>query len=136
MWTLGRWSNANFQDALPSLAEYIITHPTPAPDPIDPPPPVVRNYERVCRLVPPNVPTTLRADGTFDPRYVQILTEAGPGRESVLPSADDAFAVVPQCTKRTVYVYDVGQWGGRDYFEAWVNEWYAPLPTIIYRTLP
>jgi hypothetical protein len=53
----------------------------------------------------------------------------------VLASADDAFAVVPQCTKRTVYVYDVAQWGGRDHFEAWVREWYPPLPTIIYREL-
>jgi hypothetical protein len=132
MWTLGRWSNANFQEALPRLAQYIIEHPTPI-DP--PPPPHERTYARVCHLVPPNVPTKPREDGTFDPRYVQILTLAGPGRESVLASADDAFAVVPQCTSRKVYIYEVGQWGGKDYFEAWVREWYPPAPEIIYREL-
>jgi len=30
-WTLGKWEEANFQEALPALAEYIIAHPTPAP---------------------------------------------------------------------------------------------------------
>lgn len=134
LWTLGRWSGANFQDALPRLAEYIIAHPTPEIEPEPQPEP--RTYERVCHLVPPNVTTAKRGDGTFDPRYVAILTAAGPGRESVLASADDAFAVVPQCTARKVYVYDVGQWGGRDYLEAWVRQWYAPVPEIVYRELP
>ena len=133
MWTLGRWSNANFHDALPRLAQYIIEHPTPIEPP--PPPPQPRTYERVCHLVPPNVSTGVDEHGLFDPRYLEILRMAGPGRESVLASADDAFAVVPQCTARTVYVYDVSQWGGRDYLEQWVREWYAPLPKVIYREL-
>jgi uncharacterized protein (DUF1800 family) len=33
-WTLGNWVNANFQDALPALAEYIVTHPTPVEPPL------------------------------------------------------------------------------------------------------
>ncbi|CAG0933603.1 hypothetical protein TFLX_03127 [Thermoflexales bacterium] len=116
--------------AATKIAEWIRSHPTP----IDPPPPI-RTYERVCHLVPPNIPTGVDEHGLFDPRYLEILRLAGPGRESVLSSADDAFAVVPQCTARTVYVYDVGQWGGRDYLEQWVREWYAPLPKVIYREL-
>jgi hypothetical protein len=119
--------------AAPYLAAWMREHPTPIEPPQ--PPPAQRTYERVCHLVPPNVPTGVDAHGLFDPRYLEILRLAGPGRESVLASADDAFAVVPQCTKRTVYVYDVGQWGGRDYFEAWVSEWYPPVPTIVYREL-
>ncbi len=120
--------------AAAQIAQWIAEHPTPT-DPIDPPPPVQRRYERVAHLVPPSVSTKKRSDGTFDPRYEQILTLAGSGRESPLASADDAFINPPQCTKRTVYVYDVGEWGGRDYLEAWVEAWYAPLPTIIYREL-
>ena len=30
-WTLGNWMTANFQDALPALADYIVAHPTPPP---------------------------------------------------------------------------------------------------------
>ena len=30
-WTLGNWGNANFQDALPALADYLISVETPAP---------------------------------------------------------------------------------------------------------
>jgi hypothetical protein len=134
MWTLGNWSNANFQAALPRLAQYIIEHPTPSAPP-PPPPPDPRTYERVCHLVPPQVSTKPDEHGLFDARYMQILRLAGPGRESVLASADDAFITPPQCTARKVYVYDVGQWGGKDYFEAWVREWYPPVPEIIYREL-
>ena len=31
-WTLGDWASANFQEALPALAQYILEHPTLPPD--------------------------------------------------------------------------------------------------------
>jgi hypothetical protein len=122
------------QDAIPGLTQLHIDHPLPPIDPIDPPPPVDRQYERVVHLLPPSV--KIEQDlAHFDPRFLQVAHLAASGRESIVASADDAFINPPQCTKRTVYVYNVGEWGGRDYLEAWVEEWYAPLPTIIYREL-
>ena len=36
-YTLGNWQQANFQEALPALADYIVTHPTLPPPPPGPP---------------------------------------------------------------------------------------------------
>lgn len=128
MWTLGRWSGANFQTALTALGQYIIEHPTPKPDPIDPPPPdPIRHYDRVVHLVPQEI--------TYD-RLLIVAHEGYPRKETLTFSADDAFITAPGLDSRKVYVWGVGQFGGREYFEAWVDAWYAPRPEIIYREFP
>jgi len=51
VFTLGTYAQANFQAALPALADYIITHPTPPPPPDEPPPsPASGQYELRLRL--------------------------------------------------------------------------------------
>jgi len=65
-WTLGKWENANFQDALPALADYIITHPPPpAPPPPEPEPcrglPRT-DYERVYFVIPPSATESRAAE--------------------------------------------------------------------------
>jgi hypothetical protein len=133
MWTLGRWSNANFQDALPSLGDYIIAHPTPAPVPIDPPPPPIepRRYDRVYHLLAQSAP--------YDQR-LSVEFIADPHAETVGKSIDDAFITSPNLRKRTVHVWNIGDFtefhGRREELELWVIANYPPLPEIIYRTLP
>jgi len=62
-YTLGNWQQANFQEALPALADYIVTHPTLPPPPPGPPvsqPPVYvdqppSGVEPAPPVVPPPV---------------------------------------------------------------------------------
>lgn len=128
LWTLGRWSGANFQTALPELAEYIIATPNPVIDP-DPDPIEERSYERVCHLLPQSA--------TYD-QMLNAAFEAYPQRQSVLFSVDDAFVRPPECTDRTVHVWHIDQFpefhGSKAELEAWVALYYSPLPTIIYHS--
>lgn len=130
MWTLGRWSNANFQDALPTLAQYIISHPTPEPDPIDPPPPdpAPRTYDRVYHLLPQSA------------TYADLLTvvfDADKRHETVGRSIDDAFVTSDHLLSRKVYVWEVAAFsefnGSATVLEAWVAANYPGPITIIYR---
>jgi len=69
-WTLGKWEEANFQDALPALTDYIITHPTPVEPPPPPPPPDPEpcrglprtDYERVYYVIPPDATESRAAE--------------------------------------------------------------------------
>jgi hypothetical protein len=132
MWTLGRWSNANFQDALPRLADYIIAHPTPAPDPIEPPPPVEDPlaYDRVYHLLPQSASYLDRLAVDF---------EADKSGATVGRSIHDAFITNEHLKSRTVFVWAIQDFpefhGQRSELEAWVTANFAPLPTIIYREL-
>lgn len=123
-WTLGNWSGANFQTALPELRDYIITHPNPAPDPDPVPEP--RAYDRVCHLLPQSA--------TYD-QVLNIQFDAYPNRQTVMFSVDDAFVKPPECKSRTVHVWYMSQFtefhGSAAELKAWVQQHYAPLPTII-----
>ncbi len=99
----------------------------PPTDPIDPPPPDIRHYDRVVHLVPQQT--------TYD-RLLIVAHEAYPRKETLTFSADDAFITAPGLNSRKVYVWGVGQFGGQEYFEAWVDAWYSPRPEIIYREFP
>jgi hypothetical protein len=110
---------------VPQLVSWIRAHPTPIV-PVTPPVDA-RHYERVARLVPPSVKIDVN-----DPRYLAIVAAAGPGRESIIASADDAFILSPHCMRRMVYVYNVSEYGGRAALEKWVLDNYAPLPEIAY----
>ena len=109
------------------IAQWIDEHPTPT-DPIDPPPPTdIRHYDRVVHLMPQQT--------TYD-RLLIVAHEAYPRRETLTFSADDAFIIAPGLDSRKIYVWNVGAFGGRDYFEEWVAAWYSPRPEIIYREFP
>jgi len=112
--------------AVTPLAEWIASHPTPT-DPIEPPPSEIRHYDRVVHLLPQAT--------TYD-RLLIVANEAYPRRETLTFSADDAFINAPGLDSRKVYVWHVDAFGGREYFEAWVDAWYAPRPEIIYREWP
>lgn len=100
----------------------------PPIDPIDPPPPdPIRHYDRVVHLVPQQ---------TIYDRLLIVAHEAYPRKETLTFSADDAFITAPGLDSRKVYVWNVGQFGGREYFEQWVDAWYSPRPEIIYREWP
>lgn len=122
----GYTTDATIAPAIDGLIEWMTGLPElPAIDPIDPPPPdPIRHYDRVVHLLPQ--PTT------YD-RLLIVQHEAYQRRETVTFSADDAFITAPGLDSRKVYVWNVGAFGGRDYFEAWVDEWYSPRPEIIYR---
>lgn len=129
MWTLGRWSNANFQDALPALAQYIINHPTPEPNPIESPPPSDDlSYDRVVHLVSQTI---------TQEHYLRVAAEAFPRKESIVFSERDALLTSPLLKSRTVIVWNMTDFadfnGDAATFEAWVLAHFAPLPTIIYR---
>lgn len=129
MWTLGRWSNANFQDALLTLAQYIIDHPTPEPDPIDPPPPAEDlSYDRVVHLVSQSI---------TQEHYLRVAAEAFFQKESIVFSERDALLTSPLLKSRTVIVWNIADFadfnGDAATFEAWALTHFAPLPTIIYR---
>jgi len=128
MWTLGRWSNANFQDALPDLAQYIIAHPTPEPDPVDPPPDPIRHYDRVYHLLPKNAPYA---------RRIEVDFEADPRGETVGRSIDDAFVTSEHLLGRKIYVWDMAAFtefnGSHAVLEAWVAANYPGPIEIIYR---
>lgn len=127
MWTLGRWSGANFQDALPALAEYIKNNPNPVVPPDPEPEPDVRTYERVCHLLPQSA--------TYD-QVLKVTFMAYPKRETILFSIDDAFVRPVECTARTVHVWHIDMFpefhGSAAELEAWVTKYYSPLPTIQY----
>lgn len=106
-----------------AIATWIVEHPTPE-DPVDPPAPIIRHYDRVVHLLPQQT--------TYD-RLLIVQHEAYGRRETVTFSADDAFIIAAGLDSRKIYVWDVGQFGGREYLEAWVDAWYAPRPEIIYR---
>lgn len=87
-----------------------------------------RTYKRLAHLVPQNATMA---------EYAQVTASAFPLRQTVLFSIDDAMIGHANLTSRTVYVWgDVrrhGQFTDRASFEAWVLQYYAPLPTLIYR---
>jgi hypothetical protein len=129
-WTLGGggWAGSNYQADLPAMADYIANVAPVVVPPPDPDPDPIRTYERVAWLVPPSVVYG-------DAKYNTIALAAKQSRGTVTASADDAFAVVPNCTKRTVVVYNVSEYGGIVALEDWVRTYYAPVPAITYRTV-
>ncbi len=130
MWTLGRWSGANFQTALTALGQYIIAHPTPEPDPIDPPPPPdpIRMYDRVYHLLPKSA--------TYADRMM-VDFEADPRGETVGRSIDDAFVTSEHLLTRKVYVWNMADFsefnGSPTALEAWVAAEYPGPIEIVYR---
>ena len=121
----GYTAAATIAPAIDDLIEWMTGLPAlPVIDPVEPPPDPVRHYDRVCHLLPQNT--------TYD-RLLMVAHEAYPRRETVMFSADDAFIHAPGLDSRKVYVWNVAAFGGREYFEAWVDAWYAPRPEIIYR---
>ena len=87
-----------------------------------------RTYSRVCHLLPQDATSA---------EYNTVTATAREQRQTVLFSIDDAMIGHANLTSRTVYVWgDVrrhGQFTDRASFEAWVLQYYAPLPTLIYR---
>lgn len=87
-----------------------------------------RTYSRVCHLLPQDATSA---------EYNIVTAMAREQRQTVLFSIDDAMIGHANLTSRTVYVWgDVrrhGQFTDRASFEAWVLQYYAPLPTLIYR---
>jgi len=88
-WTLGNWAQANFQEALPALADYIATHPTPLPTVEEPPPePALSRgtprtqYMRIYNVIPPTA-TLEEATHIFQAAWKR-------SRETVGGSYDDA----------------------------------------------
>lgn len=109
-WTLGNWSEASWQTALPAMAQYLIDNPTPKwewptpiippPDPTPIPPPV--NYVAVANLLPQNVTAA---------EVQHVLTQTFAQRESVVYSADDAARLVaPAKPGSKVKVWSPGRW--------------------------
>lgn len=124
----GYTAAATISPAIDDLIAWMTGLPElPAVDPIEPPPDQIRHYDRVVHLMP---------QGTTYDRLLIVAHEAYPRRETLTFSADDAFITAPGLDSRKVYVWSVGQFGGRAYFEAWVDAWYAPRPEIIYREFP
>lgn len=109
-------------EIVPELTEHIKTHPTPIlPDPVTP-----RKYDRVVHLIPQNFPLNAR---------MALAQLVDINKESVVYSADDAFIRAPQLASLKVYVWDVEQIAGTPIaLEKWVATYYAPVPTIVYRS--
>jgi len=105
-WTLGKWNDgaSNIQSALPALADYIVTHPTPTP-PVDEPPP------DPCRGTPRT--QYKRRYIVIHPAIVnreQFYAIAGTRQHTVGPSADDAG--IGDLDSREVVVVQPDLWGG------------------------
>ena len=121
---------ATIAPAIPGLIDHM-THLPELPvlsNPIEP-----RRYDRVVHVIPSGISMKWVGDRPEDPRYEVILGLAGPQRESIMASADDAAAVVPECVSRHLFVYNVEDWGGRAAFEQWLLTYYPPLPALTYR---
>ena len=81
LFTLGRWYQSNYQDALPQLAQHIVNFvPDTTPPPVDPPE-EKRVYSRHVVLIPQK--TTELEDAEIANRYASTV--------SIFRSADDAF---------------------------------------------
>jgi hypothetical protein len=122
-YTLGNWHNANFQEALPWLGDYIVSHPTPAPTP-PPQPPPARTWSKFVLLTPQD---------TTPAEYDRLQAAALPSRSEIAFSADSAFARPGNVTSHKVAVYAASRWqGGRAGLESFVNQYYKyPTPTVI-----
>lgn len=99
-YTLGNWQQANFQDALPALADYIIVHPTPVPPPKPEPEPPAETrprgaprtqYGRTYLLLP-NEPVTPEGNARLE-NWIAAIVASGVltrFRWTMGGSADDA----------------------------------------------
>ena len=137
-WTLGNWANANFQDALPALADYIIAHPTivspqavepvieapffaPEPQPpVEPPtpPPATTARPRGAPRSPylrtylllPNEPNTPEGNARLD-AWIKAVVASGVltrYRWTMGASADDAG--IGDLDRRNVIAVNPGSW--------------------------
>lgn len=125
-WTLGNWAEANFQEALPALAEYIRNHPTPPPSPAPPPIPAPEptrprgaprtQYARVYLVIHPahdTLPAWYAVGGEF-----QLTTG---------PSADDGG--IGDLDDRAAIVANPQLWGGDQVMREWYEREY---PGVAY----
>jgi hypothetical protein len=87
-------------------------------------PPENEKYERVVHLLPQEV--------TADEVAEVMAVALGP-RQSLTFSAHDAFITHDDLIRRTVVVWAVDRWGGKDALEGWVLERYPPLPETFYK---
>jgi hypothetical protein len=115
-WTLGRWHAANFQDALPALADYIIAHPTQVPPPTPQPPAETRprgapriQYGRTYLLLP-NEPVTPEGNARLE-KWIAAIVASGVlkrYRWTMGGSADDAG--IGNLDKRNVLAINPETW--------------------------
>lgn len=118
-WTLGNWAPANFQEALPALAEYVVNTPTPTTQP-EPEPTPARprgaprtQYKRVYDVVPQDA-SEVRATAIFREAWLR-------GKETVGGSYDDAG--VGDLDTRVARLYDIPV-ERRAEFVAWYAQHY------------
>jgi hypothetical protein len=102
------------------------------PDPPLPPPPPSgpREYQRTVHLLPQDISLN---------DAERVMGFAYSKRQSVTWSADDAV-INPDTaqailTARNVIVWGTPPGGNKAAFEAWVNQYYPPMPNITYRAL-
>jgi hypothetical protein len=142
IFTLGNWFNSNFQAALPALAEYIATTPTPPapprqprPEPAPPPPPARprgaprAQYQRTYLLLP-NEPATPEGNARYD-AWLRAVMDSGMltrFRWTVGGSADDAG--IGDLDNRIVIAINPETWPGSlaDFFA-------AEYPGVVYDSL-
>ncbi len=110
-WTLGNWANANFQEALPALAEYIITHPTA-------PPPEPRRYDRNFALY---------HSSQYFPDWVAPAVERA---WTAGLSADDAGLSGPNVNRRRVIAVNDALWGNDPTLEDWLDRNYPGIEYV------
>ncbi|HKZ84516.1 MAG TPA: DUF1800 domain-containing protein [Anaerolineae bacterium] len=87
-WTLGSWVNANFQDALPAMAEYIVTHPNLVEPPL--PSLEVIALNRLAFGPRPGDLETFRALGPTDDARLQAYVDQQLNPAAIDDSACDA----------------------------------------------
>ena len=112
-WTLGNWNQANYQDALPVMADYIISHPTPEPIP-EPP---MQEYDRTMVLFHPSqYRTEWVTPVTSASWWTNRLWTMGQSAHDAVITASDAVL-----KSRTVIAINPSLWGVNPTLKEWFD---------------
>jgi len=124
IFTLGKWGTINFQEALPALTDYIITHPTNPPNP-NPCRGTSRvDFPRVYNVIPPNA---------TEEQAVAIFLEGWRrGRETAGGSYDDAL--MGDLSSRTGNLYGIPDADKPRFIE--FRDSYFPGANVVFKTIP